>query len=255
MKLTGKHIVVTGGTTGIGFALAQALLAKDNDVLAVDYSETNIREAKDKLPKLKTIKADLSEPASREQLMAKLEMVFPDYDILINNAGIQRWINLQNSHQDWAYYHQELAINFEAPVHLSMLAIDHLRQSSEAAIINISSGLVINPGAWVPLYTAGKTGVHGFTQALRLQLQDTDIKVFEVFPPAVNTGLGGTGEHEYGVSLAEFIPAVTAQIENNQFEITYGTSRTQYNASKEVNRQTTQETWDMFKNNSSFLQA
>ncbi len=191
MKLVNKHIVITGGTTGIGFQLAKHLLEAGNKVLVVDYSEQNINEALKKEPSLQALQADLSNPEERVELVGKLEEVFPEYDIFVNNAGIQRWINLQNADKDWSFYHQELAINFEAPMHLSMLTLNHLLTKKEAAIVNVSSGLVINPGAWVPLYTSGKTGLHGFTEALRLQLQDTAVDVFEIFPPAVNTELGG----------------------------------------------------------------
>ncbi|MBU5365214.1 SDR family NAD(P)-dependent oxidoreductase [Enterococcus devriesei] len=256
MELTNKHIIITGGTTGIGFQLAQALLALGNEVLVVDFSAENIEKALAAEPKLKALKADLSNPQERETLVKDLEKVFPDYDVLVNNAGIQRWINLQNSDKkDWSFYHQELAVNFEAPLHLSLLTLDQLLNKKEAAIINVSSGLVINPGAWVPFYTAGKTGLHGYSQVLRLQLQDTNVKVFEVFPPAVNTNLGGSGEHTYGVSLDDFIPAVIKQIQSDQFNITFGTSNEQFNATKEVNDQTTQNTWNMFKENPTFLES
>ncbi|MDT2612495.1 SDR family oxidoreductase [Enterococcus dongliensis] len=255
MKLVNKHIVITGGTTGIGFQLAKHLLEAGNKVLVVDYSEQNINEALKKEPSLQTLQVDLSNPEERVELVGKLEEVFPEYDVFVNNAGIQRWINLQNADKDWSFYHQELAINFEAPMHLSMLTLNHLLTKKEAAIVNVSSGLVINPGAWVPLYTSGKTGLHGFTEALRLQLQDTAVDVFEIFPPAVNTELGGSTEHAYGVAVDEFIPAVLAQIEADQFHVTYGTSKEQFNASKEVNQQTTQNTWEMFKENPTFLNA
>lgn len=255
MKLTGKHIVITGGTTGIGFNLATRLLAKGNDVLVVDFSEKNIKEALEKEPKLKALQADLSDPEQRVKLVEQLDEVFPEYDVFVNNAGIQRWINLQNADKDWAFYHQELAINFEAPLHLSILMMKHLLAQKEAAIVNVSSGLVINPGVWVPIYTSAKTGLHGFTETLRLQLQDTAVKVFEVFPPAVNTSLGGASAHSYGVSVDDFIPSVIEQIESDQVHITFGTSNEQFNATKEVNEQTTQNTWNMFKENPTFLDA
>ncbi|MBM7712800.1 SDR family oxidoreductase [Enterococcus xiangfangensis] len=255
MELVNKHVVITGGTTGIGFNLAKKLLEAGNEVLVVDYSEKNIKEALESAPALKAIQADLSNAEERVKLVGKLEEEFPEYDVFINNAGIQRWINLKNADKDWSFYHQELAINFEAPMHLSILVMNHLLAKKEAAIINVSSGLVLTPGAWVPFYTSGKTGLHGFTETLRLQLQDTAVKIFEIFPPAVNTELGGSSEHSYGVAVNEFIPAVVAQIEDDQFHITYGTSEEQFNATKEFNQQATQNTWDMFKENPTFLNA
>ncbi|GAF40278.1 hypothetical protein FC83_GL003289 [Agrilactobacillus composti DSM 18527 = JCM 14202] len=255
MELTGHHILITGGTTGIGLALAQALLARGNTVLAVDYSPENIKAAQVKSPQLQTHLTDLSSAAQRVALKDWVQTDFKDIDILINNAGIQRWINLLNLKHDWDWYHQELAINFEAQLHLTMLLLPLITQQPKGAIINVSSGLVTNPGAWVPLYTAAKTGVHGFTQALRLQLQDTPTKVFEILPPAVNTDLGGSGAHTYGVDLSEFIAAVLDQLTQDLPEITYGTSWDQLRATKAHNLATTQQTWELFKDNPNFKNA
>lgn len=255
MELTGKHVVITGGTSGIGLALAKELIAKGNEVLAIDFSEKNINSAKLAEPRLLTKKADLSQAVEREQLVAEIKRDFPAFDVWVNNAGIQRWINLKNATKDWTYYQQELAINLEAPIHLSTLILPEFEKRAAAAIINVSSGLVLTTGAWVPFYTASKNGVHGFTDALRLQVDDTNIEVFELLPPAVNTDLGGSGEHTYGVSLAEFIPAVIQQIEAGQMAITYGTSAEQYAATKEENREMTQLVWQQFKENPAFKEA
>ncbi|GKT02466.1 SDR family NAD(P)-dependent oxidoreductase [Furfurilactobacillus entadae] len=255
MRLVNKHIVVTGGTTGIGFALSKALLDKGNDVLAIASSEGSIKKALAKEPRLKFYQADLSSSEARVKMMQHMDTIFPGFDVLINNAGIQRWINLKNASQDWSFYRQELKLDFDAPVHLSMLAISAFKTISEAAIINISSGLAITPGSWVPLYTAGKFGVHGFTQSLRLQLEDTHIKVFEVFPPSVNTGLGGLGNHNQGVLVDEFVPAVIEKIERDQFDVTYGTSHDRYNLTQEDKDKITLTNWHRFKNNPKFLKS
>ncbi len=171
-----------------------------------------------------TYKADLSSPDDREALKTWVDDNFSDLDILFNDAGIQRWINLQNLKHDWSWYHQELAVNLEAQLHLTFLFLPQITAQPNGAFINISSGLVINNGAWVPVYTASKNGVHGFTQALRLQLQDTATKVFEILPPAVNTNLGGAGEHNYGNDLDEFADAVIQQLQDDLPEITFASS-------------------------------
>ena len=255
MKLNNQTIVITGGTTGIGigFALAQQLIEMGNQVIAVDFNEQNIQTAQQNEPRLHVIQADLITASAREQLVEELNAKFPDYSVLINNAGIQRWINLQNAHKDWSYYQQELQIDFEAPMHLSILTLDHLLHQSDAAIVNVSSGLVINPGVWVPFYTAGKTGLHGFTEFLRLQVDATGLKVFEILPPAVNTSLGGSNEHSYGSDLADFIPAVISQLENDVPHITFDTSTEQLNATKAENDERTKQTWAMFKDNPTYL--
>lgn len=255
MDLRHHNIIITGGTTGIGLAFAERFLDLGNTVLVVDYSVQNLMQAKQKRPDLLTYRADLSNPDLREEFADWVTEHFTDVDMLINNAGIQRWINLQNLKHDWAWYHQELAINLEAQLHLSMLLLPTITAKYEGAIVNVSSGLVINNGSWVPLYSASKAGVHGFTQALRFQLEDTPTRVFEILPPAVNTNLGGSGEHGYGSDLDQFADAVFDQLADDVPEITFDTSWDQLRASKEVNQETTAQTWQLFKNNPTFKDA
>ncbi|WP_288528082.1 SDR family NAD(P)-dependent oxidoreductase [uncultured Secundilactobacillus sp.] len=255
MDLRHHNIIITGGTTGIGLALAERFLDLGNTVLVVDYSVQHLVEAKQKRPDLLTYRADLSNPDLREEFADWVTAHFKEVDMLINNAGIQRWINLTNIKHDWAWYHRELAINLEAQLHLTMLLLPTIVAKFEGAIVNVSSGLVINNGSWVPLYSASKSGVHGFTQALRHQLEDTKAHVFEILPPAVNTNLGGSGEHEYGSDLNQFVDAVFEQLAGDVPEITFATSWDQLRASKQVNEKTTEETWQLFKNNPTFKNA
>lgn len=154
-----------------------------------------------------------------------------------------------------AWYHQELAINLEAQIHLTLLFLPRITSQPNGAFINVSSGLVINNGSWVPIYSASKNGVHGFTQALRYQLDDKPTHVFEILPPAVNTDLGGAGEHTYGSDLNEFVAAVTKQLQEDYPEITFDTSWDQLRADKKTNRETTDATWEMFKANPLFKQS
>lgn len=257
MKLVGHHVLITGGTTGIGFALAQKFVESGNEVLVVDFSQENIDHAKKTLPALQTFKADLSDASERQRLADWVSINYSQLDVLVNNAGIQRWINLQNTdnRQSWDWYHRELAINFEAPVHLTMLLLPLITSHKNGAIVNVSSGLVITTGAWVPIYTASKNGVHGFTQSLRLQLDNTDTSVFEILPPAVNTNLGGSGEHTYGNDLNEFVAAVFEQLGDDLPEITFDTSWTQLRATKQENRDMTEQVWEMFKDNPTYKDA
>ena len=255
MDLKNHHVIITGGTSGIGLALSKRFLDLGNDVLAVDYSDENIAKATAELPELKTYKADLSDPDARVALAEWVTDNFADVDILLNDAGIQRWINLTKIKHDWAWYHQEIAINLEPQIHLTMLLMPLITAQENSAFINVSSGLVINNGSWVPVYSASKGGVHSFTQALRFQLDETPTSVFEILPPAVNTDLGGSGEHTYGSDLNEFADAVFDQLEEGLPEITFDTSWDQLRADKETNLKTTAQTWEMFKDNPAFKNA
>jgi uncharacterized oxidoreductase len=144
-------------------------------------------------------------------------------NMLVNNAGIQQRIHLQEK-PAWEIMDQELAINLEAPIHLSTLFIPHLLKQERAAIVNITSGLAFVPLARVPVYCATKAAMRSFTLSMRHQLAGTPIEVIEIIPPAVDTDLGGKGLHTFGVPLDEFADAVAAQLEKGSTEVKYGLS-------------------------------
>jgi len=139
----------------------------------------------------------------------------------VNNAGIQRRVRLSDD-EDWNETHTELAINLEAPIHLSRLFIPHLLKKPRAAIANVTSGLSFVPLASVPIYCATKAALHSFTLSLRHQLAGTSIEVIEIIPPAVDTDLGGPGLHTFGVPLDEFADGAWAGLERGEIEIPFG---------------------------------
>ena len=145
--------------------------------------------------------------------------------MLLNNAGIQRQVSVFETDEPWADTASEIAINLEAPVHLTMLCLKHwhAQRHSGPVVINVSSGLGFVPLARVPVYSATKAAIHSFTQSLRQQLAGSPVQVIEVIPPAVHTELGGT-DHSFGVPLAEYADDVMQQLAAGYLEITYGFS-------------------------------
>ncbi|QBO36626.1 SDR family NAD(P)-dependent oxidoreductase [Periweissella cryptocerci] len=255
MKLTDRNIVITGGAGGIGFAMASEFVKRGNNVVIVDYNDDALLEAQKQVPALITKKINLALSDERVQLAQWINTEFQNVDMLINVAGIQKWVNLQNMQQDWANYHNEIAINLEAPIHLISLLLPTLVKAADADIINVTSGLAVTPGTWVPIYSATKAGLRTFTEVLRLQLEDTNVKVHDILPPAVNTNLGGGGVHDYGTPLAEFNDAVFEQLANDQNEITYDTSTVQLHATKAENQEQTENIWHIFKETDTFKNA
>ncbi|MFC7686480.1 SDR family oxidoreductase [Ureibacillus sp. GCM10028918] len=254
MKLSGNTILITGGASGIGLAFAEQYLKEGNDVIVVGRREEKLAEAKEKYPQLHTRVCDLSEERERIQLYEWAIKEFPQLNVLINNAGIQQRVNLLNAANDWRYYQNELAINVEAPIHLSMLFIPHLIKQEEATIVNITSGLAIQPGIWVPIYSAAKAAMHSFTLTLRQQLENTSVEVVEILPPAVNTDLGGVGLHTFGAPLPDFIAGIFNGLKNGKSEIGYGGTEQRLTASKEEIEQGMKNAWQGFlKNNPDFL--
>lgn len=229
MQLTGNSVLITGGTSGIGLALAERFLAAGNQVLVCGRREAALAELKARLPDIHTVVADTGSAAARQALVGQALAVLPRLNVLINNAGIQRKVDL-TAPEPWTDTAQEIAINFEGPVHLSTLFIPHLRTQERPVIANVSSGLAFVPMAATPVYCATKAALHSFTMSLRHQLRQTPIAVVEIIPPAVRTNLGGS--HDFGTPLAEYADAVMAQLAEGRAETTYDMSARASQASR-----------------------
>ena len=232
MEFNANTVLITGGGSGIGFALAERFIQAGSQVIVCGRREYKLKEVQAKYPQMGIRVCDLSKPAERTALFDWVTQAYPRLNVLVNNAGIQRPIQLQEN-PDWETVSEEVAINLEAPIHLSTLFIPHLLRQKRPAIINITSGLSFVPKANVPVYCATKAALHSFTLSLRYQLSDTPIEVIEIIPPAVDTDLGGKGLHTFGVPLDEFADAVWEQLKKGSVEATYGFSVESSRATRE----------------------
>jgi uncharacterized oxidoreductase len=232
MKLSGNTILITGGASGIGWAFAERFLAAGSEVIVCGRRADRLREAKEKYPQLHTRVCDVGEESERIELYDWAASLFPHLNVLVNNAGIQRRVRL-DEREDWAATRQEIAVNLEAPIHLSRLFIPLLQRQKRSAIVNVTSGLSFVPLANVPVYSATKAALHSFTLSLRHQLADTQIEVIEIIPPAVDTDLGGVGLHTFGVNADEFADAIFAGLRDGETEIAYGTAAVSSRATRE----------------------
>jgi uncharacterized oxidoreductase len=228
MKINGNTILITGGATGIGFALAQDLVQAGNEVIICGRRENKLAEAKGKLPLIHTRVCDVSKDKDRRELFAWARANFPNLNILVNNAGIQRMIDLTKGIEALAG-EDEIEINLKACVHLSALFIPFFMEKKEAAIVNVSSGLGFVPLAIMPVYCATKAALHSFSISLRYQLRNTPIRVLEIIPPMVDTELdrGGRdrrGQEYRGIPPAEVGRAAISALERNDFEVAVGTA-------------------------------
>lgn len=232
MDITANTVLITGGASGIGWALAERFLQAGSQVLICGRRADKLQEAQQQYPQLQVRPCDVGQASDRVALLEWVRTEFPQVNVLINNAGIQRRVQLANGQEDWSLTEPEIAINLEAPIHLSTLFIPHLRQQPKAAIINVTSGLAFVPGAFAPIYSATKAALHSFTMSLRHQLRNTAIEVIELVPPAVNTDLGGAGLHTFGVPVGDFADAMMTGIQAGALEIGYGTSEKNRTASR-----------------------
>jgi len=232
MELGGNTVLITGGASGIGLAVAERFLEAGSEVIVCGRRLDKLREAQSQQPRLRTRVCDVAEAAGRVELFRWAVAEFPRLNVLVNNAGIQRRVSLTEA-EAWEETHQEIAINLEAPIHLCTLFVPHLRAQRNPTIVNVTSGLAFVPLARVPVYCATKAALRSFTLSLRHQLASTAVRVVEIVPPAVNTDLGGPGLHTFGAPVEEFAEAVMARLRAGDLEIPYGFSAQASQASRE----------------------
>jgi uncharacterized oxidoreductase len=229
MKLSGNTVLITGGATGIGYAMAESFLEAGNDVIICGRREDRLLKAKQKHPDIHIKVCDVADEEDRKTLFKWSTENFRDLNILVNNAGVQRDIDFTKGVAEFLAGESEIKINLEAPIVLSGMFIPFLTGKKEAAIINVSSGLGFVPAARMPVYSASKAGLHAFSMALRHQLKNQRIKVFEVVPPAVDTELNAEGRVKRGnfkanLEPAEFVASVMEGFQDDIFEIGFGMS-------------------------------
>lgn len=232
MQLSGNTILITGGGTGIGRAFAKRFSERDNQVILCGRRAEKLAEARGTMPDVHTMVCDVGNAAAREKLVEHVLDEFPDLNVLVNNAGIQRKNDLTQP-EPWAVTAAEIAINLEAPIHFTRLFYPHLSGKNDAAILNVTSGLSFVPLANVPVYCATKAALHSFTLSTRWQYSESGIEVIEVIPPAVDTDLQAPGLHTFGVNVDEFADHVFNELEQGRSEIAYGTAQMSSTASRE----------------------
>ncbi|WP_440134390.1 SDR family oxidoreductase [Chitinophaga sancti] len=190
MKLEHSTILITGGTSGIGLEFVRQLskqgLAK---IIITGRDPRKLEQAKQQFPDIHTIQNDVSDPKDIERLYKEVTTQFPALNLIINNAGIMRNINLQDEGMDLENITWEIDTNLSGSIRMVHQFLPHLRKQAAAAIVNVSSGLAFVPFPLSPVYSATKAGIHAYTQVLRLQLKNTAVKVFELAPPATDTPL------------------------------------------------------------------
>lgn len=185
MKATHNTVLITGGTSGIGFALAQRFLREGNTVIVTGTNAQKAEVVKSQLPKITIELADMRD----RQALRKLAYNYPDVNILINNAGIQYNYDFADCAIAIEQIETELDINLLGPLYLTKLFLPQLLSHPTAAIINVSSGLGIVPKQSAPIYCASKAALHSFTKTLRWQIEATSVRVFEIIPPIVDTAM------------------------------------------------------------------
>ena len=226
MKLTGRTILITGGSAGIGLAFALKFLELGNEVIVTGRRQAVLDQVKAKYPKLHTIQSDVADPAQIAALAARVKSDFPKLDVLMNNAGIMLYKNLTAPAAEFAGLMAEVNINIGGVITTTSAFIDILR-ANKGTVINVSSGLAFVPLPAAPIYSATKAAIHSYTQSLRFQLEGTGVEVIELMPPAVKTDMttelaegGGTV-----ISTDELVKQSFALLKTGTLEIRPGQSK------------------------------
>ena len=230
MKLSGNKILITGGGTGIGYAMAERFIEEGNTVIICGRRESALAEAEEKLPSIITRQCDLANEEDRMSLFEWISQEHTDLNVLINNAGIQNWMALTDE-DFFRRAKEEITTNIEAPIHITLL---FLKLASLDTIINVTSGLSFVPLTKTPVYSATKAFFHSFTQSLQFLLRSRNIEVIEIIPPALNTDLGGKGLHDWASPVSGFIESIFEQLKEAKSQLTYEYTEAMSQAGQEV---------------------
>lgn len=189
MDLTGNTVLITGGGTGIGRALALALHRRGNHVLVAGRRTAPLQALAQDHPGIEWHPLDLTDTECIRRFVAMLTQRRPELNVLINNAGVMALESC--AAPDPAVSASVVATNLLGPITLTSLLVPSLLHRPDALIVNVTSALAFVPLAVAPTYSATKAGLHAYTEAIRILLRDSGIRVVEVAPPRVATAMDG----------------------------------------------------------------
>ncbi len=229
MSKTKKVVLITGGSSGIGLAIAKKFLDNNYSVIVTGRNLPKLQKVKEQLPALHIQQSDVTNEVEIKALVQKMEQVFGGIDVLFNNAGIMNLVNAGNEHEPLARQLTEIDINFQAPIRMLHYFLPQLKKSDNGTLVNTSSGLAYVPFAQAPTYSGTKAALHFWTMAIRPQLKSHNIRVVELLPPVVDTPLAKGADIAEDDNLKPMSPEKLADIFwkdfiNGKKEITPGIS-------------------------------
>lgn len=219
-------VLITGGATGIGLGLTKEFLRRGSKVIIAGRRQQALDDAKQQLPQVNVIQADVTTASARRRLRDEVVKAYPGVNVVVNNAGVLRRVDLKDETDVWDERQEEVDTNISAPVHITSLFLPTLLANSSAAspsaIINISSLYAFAPAVLSPSYSATKAYLHSFTQTSRIHLKDTNVQVYEIVPPLVATAMSGG----VGADVAEFSNLVINRVAAGEKEIGHADGET-----------------------------
>ncbi|SEV96623.1 uncharacterized oxidoreductase [Chryseobacterium wanjuense] len=223
MNITNNTILITGGGSGIGLEIAKAL-SPANKIIIVGRNKEKLDAAAKDLENVFTIQADITNESDINRLYDEVKTTFGGLNILINNAGHAHYYTISENSDTYSKALAEFTTNYFAPIRLTEKFLPLLKEQTEAAIVNVSSIVGFVPGSHVPTYSDSKAALHSHTRILRYQLaKDTNVKVFELMPPLVNTDFSvEIGGRENGIPASDVANDFVKALQENIYEIRVG---------------------------------
>jgi uncharacterized oxidoreductase len=214
MNISGNTVFIPGSTSGIGLALALALQAKGNAVIIGGRRADLLARLAAEHPGLDTVQIDTSDPASIAAAAKEVLTRHPDLNVLVAMAGIMRIEDWRHPEGFLASAESVVTTNVLGPIRLIAAFTEHLQSRPDATLVTVSSGLAFTPLAATPSYNASKAAIHLLSESIRLQYADTTVRVVELEPPSVQTGLvPGQETNEVAMPLDDFIAEAMALFE------------------------------------------
>jgi uncharacterized oxidoreductase len=218
MKLTGNTIFITGGTSGIGRALAEALHQRGNKVIISGRRRGLLDEVVAANPGMAAIELDMTDAASIERAAAQLIRDYPDFNVLINNAGIMQPDSAAGRIDD-ALLVSTVETNLIGPIRMTSALLGHLKTKNNAVVAYTTSVLAFVPLAVTAVYSSTKAALHSYIMSQRFMLRDTTVRVLEIAPPWVRTDLMNSREAEQAMPLDAFINETVAVLGTDTDEV------------------------------------
>jgi uncharacterized oxidoreductase len=227
---TQQKVLITGGSSGIGLALAKKFLAHDNTVIITGRDLKKLQRVKSTIPDIHIFQSDVTQDEDVKRLKDNIERQFNGLDVLINNAGIMNLVDTGRQENDLQNQMQEIEINFNSPIRVLHHFLPLLKRSPQAVLVNVSSGLAYVPFAQAPVYSGTKSALHFWTRSIRLHLKPHRIRVVELLPPVVDTPLAHAADIAEDDNLTPMAPEKLADLFwkgylNGAEEITPGISK------------------------------
>ena len=218
MNMTGNTIFITGGTSGIGRALAEALHARGNKVIVAGRRKALLDDVSAANPGIDGVELDIADPADIERVAARLIRDYPALNVLINNAGIMPFDDAGGRIDD-AVSRAILDTNLLGPIRLTSALVEHLKAQPQATIIHNTSVLAYVPLAATAVYSASKAALHSYALSQRFQLRNSSVRVQEIAPPWVDTDLIRKSGDPRAMPLGLFIEKTMEKLASDAEEV------------------------------------